>query len=233
MDWLSDLSDPAPIAEPLRVVKTHLNHEVFLIDRYVWDGWSSENYGQCRVDLSQGYFTFIDATVVDLVSDRSWHANIQRDPHTGKILKVYAVATIQGKKVTLHRLVTDAGKGVIVDHFNGLSLDNRRCNLRATTQAINVAGAIGRKRSRHSDLNSFRGVEIRGKGRFGWELKFHKKTYRSKQTWDTAKGAHDAYLEEHKKFFGHSCVDVAVAHKSYPIFPPTYQEAEEGTYIPF
>ena len=43
----------------------------------------------------------------------------------------YAAATIDGERVLMHRLIVDAAKGVIVDHINGITLDNTVNNLRS------------------------------------------------------------------------------------------------------
>lgn len=45
---------------------------------------------------------------------------------------------IRKYRTSLHRLVTGAKKGQIVDHINGMRTDCRICNLRITTQSINV-----------------------------------------------------------------------------------------------
>jgi len=56
--------------------------------------------------------------------------------------------------VYLHRLIIGAGKGEIVDHINGDSLDNRRENLRFVTFEANVRNRL--KRSATSSI--FKGV---------------------------------------------------------------------------
>src|SRR5262245_10268600 len=45
----------------------------------------------------------------------------------------------RGKVVSLHRLLTGAKGGQIVDHRNGDGLDNRRCNLRIATGSQSAA----------------------------------------------------------------------------------------------
>ena len=42
-----------------------------------------------------------------------------------------------GKKQYLHRLIMGNPKGLVIDHINHNTLDNRKCNLRAVTPAEN------------------------------------------------------------------------------------------------
>jgi hypothetical protein len=56
--------------------------------------------------------------------------------------KIYPVVSVNrnGKwtKEYLHRLVSGAGKGKIVDHINGDTLDNRKSNLRVCCYTVNA-----------------------------------------------------------------------------------------------
>lgn len=49
----------------------------------------------------------------------------------------YATGNFMGKSSLLHRLIMKASPGEIIDHINGNRLDNRRHNLRSTTQTTN------------------------------------------------------------------------------------------------
>lgn len=62
--------------------------------------------------------------------------------HGGKY--VYAARSID--KMSLHRFITNAGKGTVVDHINGNTLDNRIKNLRVGTYSQN---ALNKKPDSH------------------------------------------------------------------------------------
>lgn len=77
-----------------------------------------------EVPLTRGLVALIDECDVSLVGERLWTAH--RD-HDGRYS---AHARIHGRDVYMHRLILEAPKGVLVDHKDGNSLDNRRRNLR-------------------------------------------------------------------------------------------------------
>jgi hypothetical protein len=74
--------------------------------------------------------------------------------------KNYAAATEldsfgQYGVVLMHRVIMAAPKGLVVDHINGDTLDNRRSNLRLCTHAQNIRN---RRVSKHSQ-SGLKGVE--------------------------------------------------------------------------
>jgi hypothetical protein len=73
----------------------------------------------------------VDPDILLLASRRSWHMH-QDYPATtvGSGKKAY--------KLYLHRFVTQAKSGTIIDHANGDHLDNRRTNLRLASKAQNT-----------------------------------------------------------------------------------------------
>lgn len=69
--------------------------------------------------------------------------------------KYYVIRNIpkhskSGEYRRLHRLLISAPDNLVVDHINGDSLDNRKCNLRAVTAAVNAQNLHGPR----SDNNS-------------------------------------------------------------------------------
>lgn len=90
-----------------------------------------------HVALTRGYFATIDDADAPLVM-----------PHTWWELRGYASANIAGKNVRMHRLILAAPDGVLVDHKNRDTLDNRRENLRfATRSDQNVNRIMGTSRA--------------------------------------------------------------------------------------
>jgi hypothetical protein len=54
-----------------------------------------------------------------------------------KLRDFYAQYKAHGKSEFLHRFIMDFPDGLVIDHINHNSLDNRSCNLRAVTSRMN------------------------------------------------------------------------------------------------
>ncbi len=108
-----------------------------------------------RIDLGHGNVALIDEGDFDTIKHWCWHAT--RSDH-----RIYAVhdESIRGrarfKRIYMHRLITAALSGQIVDHISGDTLDNRRCNLRFVTPHQN---AMNRGPTRNS-TSPYRGVNL-------------------------------------------------------------------------
>lgn len=213
--WIANGRPPAPL-EPLPHIPYDTN-EFFQYDQYDWENFDPD-YAVIR--LTQGYFTIVDKRDAKRVMRHKWQANVQRCRETGRIRKIYAFCNVsceKGKRLYLHRFLTKSGAAVVIDHYNGLSLDNRRQkNLRATTRSGNTANSVSHwRRTKHHGLP--RGVEKRG-CKFGGQIKCGGTTVRSKLHWNTPLPAHQWYLRKYKEIHGHRCV--LQAKKEWPIFPP-------------
>lgn len=75
----------------------------------------------------------IDDKDQDLVCQYKWYLGGSR--------RRYVMGKKKGQQryVMLHRLIMNPDADKVIDHINGDTLDNRRCNLRVTTQGKNIA----------------------------------------------------------------------------------------------
>lgn len=90
--------------------------------------------GVVSVNLGHHLWAIFDKADLDIVLPYSWHLKPSKTA-------LYAVRTTHeiksGRKVFMHRHLMKPGDRLIVDHINGNTLDNRRCNLRICTNIDN------------------------------------------------------------------------------------------------
>lgn len=112
---------------------------------------------------SNGFTVTVDADDYDEVMCHVWKA---RKPPSSRTYYVergeYDSQRKKWKLVLLHRQLLDSPDGVMVDHWNGNGLDNRRKNLRHCTNAQNQANQQLRLDSR----TGFRGVDFHAPSQF-------------------------------------------------------------------
>lgn len=84
--------------------------------------------------MDKGNSVKVDDNDFDWLSDYKWSTHSQG----------YAVATIDGRPVLMHRLIMGTPEGMDTDHINRDKSDNQRANLRVCTHAENM-----RNRSQH------------------------------------------------------------------------------------
>ena len=109
-------------------------------------------YTYRRIYLGEGEWTIVDRQDYYRLSNFKWHIN-------GTNGKFYAVRQIKvdnkhTKRMYLHREIMNAPKGMLVDHKDGNSFDNRRVNLRLATRSQNSCN----KRKRANTSSQFIGV---------------------------------------------------------------------------
>lgn len=81
-----------------------------------------------EVKLKDGSVALIDTDDAGLVMAHKWYLDRRRG---------YAMTSINGRIVLMHRLVLGAKPGEFTDHVHGNRLDNRRSELRIVTQRQN------------------------------------------------------------------------------------------------
>jgi hypothetical protein len=92
-------------------------------------------YTYRKIYLDEGKWTILDPDDYYLFARFKWCLSGGR----GKLYAVRGqmISPADSKMVRLHRLIMNAPDGLVVDHINGDSLDNRRANLRLVTHLQN------------------------------------------------------------------------------------------------
>ena len=89
-----------------------------------------------EIQLTQGKVALVDDEDFERINKLKWHATWSNFTHS-----FYAkhCDRIDGKTVNIkmHRYILNAQDGIVVDHINHNTLDNRRINLRTCTKAQN------------------------------------------------------------------------------------------------
>ena len=113
------------------------------------------------IALTQGKFAIVDAADYEWLSRYKWTASCKGD-------KCYAYRKDKGRNILMHRLIAQAPPGMVVDHIDGNSANNRRGNLRVCTQAENCRNAKPRV-----GTSRFKGVRAHNApGKFAAEITF-------------------------------------------------------------
>lgn len=108
-----------------------------------------------RIPLTQGYEALVSDEDYERVSALKWYAAVTSRNY------VYACRGQNGARLYLHRYL--AGReGMVVDHINGDTLDNRRENLRAVSVGVNT---VNQHRPPKSNCG-VRNVHRNGRGRY-------------------------------------------------------------------
>jgi hypothetical protein len=153
--------------------------------------WPSDLFSVAFVPLTQGKFAVVDLDDLPIVRHFSWVFVFQRGETKG-----YAVTIFDGKRISMHRLLSLASPTTRVDHRDRYGLNNRRKNLRIATPQNNRANTAGKPGS----SSRFKGVRWhKGDQRWMAEIKvdgrsFHLGSFRDEEaaarTYDAAAMRH-------------------------------------------
>jgi len=152
------------------------------------DPTQPENTGLRRIALTKGKFATVDAADYEWLKDFRWHATCARG-------RYYAATVIDGKSISMHRMIMNPPDGLVTDHIDGDGLNNPRFNLRNCTPEQNRQNTRPRKKS-----SQYIGVYRRGDKWYG-KLK-HKGTPYHLGPFDTEIEAAKARDQKAVELFG-------------------------------
>lgn len=108
-----------------------------------------------RIQLSQGLWALVDDEDFEWLCQWRWSASEKRKG----LGEFYAVRQDRSgdrpKMLPMHRQITGAGEGKVVDHINADGLDNQRANLRVCTQGQNN---LNRRKGNGKSSTAYKGV---------------------------------------------------------------------------
>ena len=107
-----------------------------------------------EISLTRGLLAIVDDQDFDFLSTWKWHAKASGDGSFFYAARSSSRSSDRPRRyILLHRVLLDAPPGVLVDHVNLNTLDDRRSNLRLCSKAENCRN--GRPRGSKS---GFKGV---------------------------------------------------------------------------
>jgi len=112
-------------------------------------------YTYRRIYLGEGEFTIVDQRDYYRLKNFKWY--LQGNRTNLYAARNFKVGPAQTKKIYLHREIINAPRGLLVDHKNCNSLDNRGANLRPATVSQNACNS---RRNKSNASSKFRGVSL-------------------------------------------------------------------------
>jgi hypothetical protein len=106
-----------------------------------------------KIKLTQNKFTIVDAEDFEKLNTYKWYA-------TGSANNFYTVrvlGNVNGRKkhISMHRQIMTPALGLVVDHIDGVGLNNTKANLRIVTPAQNVYNS---KKTANITSSKYKGV---------------------------------------------------------------------------
>lgn len=113
-----------------------------------------------QIELTNGMFVMVDDNYYEALHKDEWKLSNSDNKNCR-----YAYTYFAGATILMHRLIAGARGDEVVDHINGNTLDNRKCNLRICTHTENVRNSRKRKVTQFK----YKGLS-KAQGRKSWQV---------------------------------------------------------------
>lgn len=149
------------------------------------------------IELTKGQFCLIDIDDADELEKVLWHASWDRHSKSFRAQTNIPLGPRKQRREYLHSRLIDVPAGMLPDHKNRNPLDNRRSNLRPSTQREN---AINRG-VRSDNKSGFKGVHLLGcqTSKLKWVARIDGADI---GYFETPEIAYEAYCEAAKRLHG-------------------------------
>lgn len=118
----------------------------------------SEDGTYAIVELTQGQVTLVDIEDLDKIGEYRWYAVWNSTALAYYCNTAVRIAPKKQAILGIHRIIMDCPDGLVVDHIDGNSMNNRKYNLRIFTKAQNNMN----KRIRKCNRSGHRNVVLKG-----------------------------------------------------------------------
>ena len=128
---------------------------------------------------------------------------LDQNANTNYVVANEYLGNRKARTVRLHRYITQAQKGLVVNHINGEGLDNTRNNLEVVTNQVNT---IKRVNMNSNNTSGIRGVSY-DKSRKKWQVKF-RKDYKTIHfgRYDSKEEAEKVAIEKFRELFSEKII---------------------------
>jgi hypothetical protein len=125
------------------------------------------------IPLTQGQFAIVDDEDYDDLVKHNWNAAWASTNNSFYVVRQRRKIDPSGPDaVRMHRIIMNAPKGMVVDHINHDTLDNRKVNLRVCTTAQNSMNKV----KSSNNTSGYKGVcWHKGEGKWNARIKIHRK----------------------------------------------------------
>lgn len=125
-----------------------------------------------HIKLTKNYYTIVDDEDFEYLNQYNWHVNCIKNHVCAVRTESRKLKYKYQRTIYMHREIMGLmfGDKRLIDHINGNSLDNRKCNLRICLHKYNM-----RNRKPQKGVSKYKGVNLDKKGKWKVQISYNGK----------------------------------------------------------